>query len=315
MSRVVAITGAAGYLGQHLIPYLHKSSLDIDLFVALDVRKILSHPNIPLSSYKIDVREEFSTILENHGVTDLLHLAWLLTPVHNPKKAFNVDIEGTKNALIQADKAKVEYFLHTSSTLAYGAHPDNPYPLTESDSLRGNEKFHYSYHKALAERIIEDFKEKHPDTMRIGRIRPSAILSYDNQNFVAEILRAGWRTSYIMPHPNKDTPIQFLHIEDALQGFQIMLEQRLEGAYNICPDTDVTVGQIPQILQGRGFRVPLSVLKVLVWLQWKLRISRAPPAYLDFVAYPFVASNEKIKKVGFRPKFSTEETLLTLKKK
>jgi len=101
----------------------------------------------------IDVRNEFSSVLEEHGVTDLIHLAWILNPIHNTKKAFDIDIGGTKNALKQAYKANIDYFLHTSSTLAYGAYLDNLYPLTESNPLHGNKSFHYSYHKALGYKL------------------------------------------------------------------------------------------------------------------------------------------------------------------
>ncbi|MFX0125330.1 MAG: hypothetical protein ACFFAE_17005 [Candidatus Hodarchaeota archaeon] len=118
-----------------------------------------------------------------------------------------------------------------------------------------------------------------------------------------------------MPFPNEDTPIQFLHPEDALEGFKLMLDQRLEGAYNICPDIDVLVGQIPRILKGCGLKVPLRLLRALLWIQWKLRLSRAPPAYLDFVAYPFIASNQKIREIGYSPKYSTKEVLLSFKGK
>ena len=313
MSRVIAFTGAAGYLSQHLISYLFEFSSDIDHFVGLDIREISPQQGIPLTSYKIDVRDEFASILEEHSVSDLIHMAWIINPVHNPKKAYQIDIEGTRNALKQAQDANIDYFLHTSSTLAYGAHPDNSYPLTESDPLRGNKNFHYAYHKALAEGDIDEFLERNPTKMKIGRIRPSAILSNDLKNFVSEILRGGWRTFFLMPYPQKDTHIQFLHLEDALLGFKSMLDQRLEGAYNICPDTDVMVGQIPGILKGRGVRVPLRILKGLLWVQWKLRVSQAPPSYLDFVAYPFVASNNRMKKLGYNPKYSTEDALLSLK--
>ncbi|MFX1282772.1 MAG: NAD-dependent epimerase/dehydratase family protein [Promethearchaeota archaeon] len=315
MSRVIAVTGASGYLGQRLIPYLFQSSSDIDHFVAIDIRETSLLSEIPLSSYKIDVRDEFSSVLEENGVTDLIHLAWIVNPIHNKEKAFQVDIQGTENTLKQASQASIDYFLHVSSTLAYGAFPDNPYPLTESSPLQGNETFHYSYHKALAERIVNEFREDFVNNMKIGTIRPSAILSHDLQNFVADILRGGWRTFFLMPFPNKKTPIQFLHLEDALQGFKIMLDQRLEGVYNVTPNKDVTIGEIPKILEGRGLRVPLRILKSLLWVQWKLRLSRAPPSYLDFVAYPFVASNYKIKSKGYSPRYSTIETLRSFQNK
>ncbi|UCG03885.1 MAG: NAD-dependent epimerase/dehydratase family protein [Candidatus Heimdallarchaeota archaeon] len=315
MTRVIAITGAAGYLGQHLIQYLNRVCSDIELFVAIDIQKIAYFPEIPLISYKIDVRDNFFSVLEDHGVTDLIHMAWILNPIHNVKKAYKIDVEGTKNVLKEGSKANVDYFLHTSSTLAYGAHPDNPYPLSESDPLRGNQKFHYSHHKVLAEQVVDEFRTKNNNNMKIGKIRPSAILSYDSENFVANILRGGWRTFFLMPYPNEDTPIQFLHLKDALEGFRFMLDQRLEGVYNVCPNTDVLVGQIPRILNGRGVKVPLRLLKGLLWIQWKLRLSQAPPAYLDFVAYPFVASNQKVKNLGYSPKYSTEEVLLSFKGK
>jgi nucleoside-diphosphate-sugar epimerase len=107
------------------------------------------------------------------------------------RKLIRYDIEGTKNVLKEANIAKIDYFLHTSSTLAYGAHPNNPYSLKESDSLRDNQNFHYSYHKALAEHLIDDFASKYIKDMKNGKIRSSAILSYDIINFVADILRGG----------------------------------------------------------------------------------------------------------------------------
>ncbi len=315
MSRVIAVTGAAGFLGQRLISHLYDNLVNIDHFVALDIRKISLPKHIPCTSYEYDIRNDFTKILVENSVTDLIHMAWMLKPVHNVKKAYSVDIKGTKNVLQIAYDAKVNYLLHTSSTLAYGAHPDNPYPLRESDPLRGNKNFHYPYHKALAEKMIQEFQQTHPDCMKIGISRPSAILSYEVKNYISEILRGGWRTFFMMPYPNKDTPIQFLHLKDALSGFKFMLENQLEGPFNITPDIDVTVGEIPKILEGRGFYIPLQILRTLLWLQWKLHISEAPSGYLDFVAYPFVASNEKIKELGYVPEFSTIDALLSLKRK
>ncbi len=313
MSRVIAITGAAGYLGQRLIQHLYKTMADVDHFIGLDIRKIDFHSQIPATFYEFDIRNDFVEILEKNDVTDLVHLAWALKPVHNVKKAYSVDIEGTKNVLTSAYNANIKYLLHTSSTLAYGAHPDNPYPLIESDPLRGNKNFHYPYHKALAEKIIDEFVDIHPNCMKIGRIRPSAILSSELRHYYGEILRARWRTLFMLPYPNKDTRIQFLHVNDALNGFKLMLDKRLEGPYNITPDTDIKIGEIPNLLNKRGFQVPLHILRALLWLQWKLRLSEAPSGYIDFVAYTFVGSNKKAREQGFKPEFSTKDALLSLK--
>jgi UDP-glucose 4-epimerase len=314
MSRVIAVTGAAGYLAQHLMRHLYKNLSEIDHFVGLDIRDGNSDGKFPATYHQTDILDLKADVLEEHGVTDLIHMAWTVTPSHNTKKAYKIDIEGTTNVLEEAERAGVKYFLHTSSTLAYGAHSNNPVPLTENHPLRGNKNFHYSYHKMLVEQLLDDFEANYDGSMHIGRIRPSAILSPDLKNYIAEILKGGWRTFFLMPYPEPKTPIQFLHVDDAIQAFTLMIKNRLQGAYNATPNLSVEVGDISDILDGRGVHLPLKLLKVLLWFQWQLRLSQAPPSYLDFVAYPFVASNEKLSKEGFRPKYSTKECMTTLKK-
>ena len=314
MSRVIAVTGANGYLAQHLMEYLYQSFTDIDHFVGLDIRSVNSDQKIPASYHQMDILGLKAELLEEHGVTDLIHMAWTVTPSHNQKRAYKVDIEGTKTVLREAELAGVQYFLHTSSTLAYGAYPDNPIPLTEDHPLRGNKEFHYSYNKMLVEQILDDFEANYNGSMLIGRIRPSTILSSDLKSFFTGILSGGWRTFYLTPYPDPKTPAQLLHVDDAIQAFTIMVEKRLQGAYNATPDHSVAVGDFASILGGRGMRLPLKVLKGLLWVQWIFRISEAPSSYLDFVAYPFVASNEKLAKEGYKPKYSSEECLKTIKK-
>ncbi|PWI47771.1 hypothetical protein CEE45_10340 [Candidatus Heimdallarchaeota archaeon B3_Heim] len=313
LTRVVAITGAAGYLAQHLIQNFAKQLPDCDLLVGFDVKKSIQKVDFPFEYRQMDILNLSAEVLQEFGVTDLIHMVWTVTPSYNTQRAYNVDIHGTKHVLMQAAEAGVEYFLHTSSTLAYGAHLDNPNPLTESHPLRGNKEFHYSHHKLLAEQLIDNFKENSITDMRIGRIRPSPILSADLDSYVTTILQGGWRTFFLMPHPNPKTPIQFMHIDDAVQAFYLMVSKRLEGAYNATPNQSVPVGDIPRILNGRGIHIPLRILKLLLWCQWKLRLSEVPAPYLDFVAYPYVASNEKLRAEGFDPKFSTEETLNSLR--
>ena len=314
MSRVIAVTGAAGYLAQHLMEHLYNNLTGIDRFIGFDIRSVNSNNNFPATYHQMDILDLKAEILLEHGVTDLIHMAWTVTPSHNQKMAYKVDIEGTKAVLRETELAGVQYFLHTSSTLAYGAYPDNPIPLTENHPLRGNKEFHYSRNKMLVEQILDDFEANYEGSMLIGRIRPSTILSHDLKNYIAEILKGGWRSFFLMPFSDPKTPIQFLHVNDAIQAFNLMVKKRLQGAYNATPDYSIKIGDIPKILKGRGVQIPLKMLRVLLWCQWQLRISQAPASYLDFVAYPFVASNEKLSKEGYQPKYSSEESVKLLKK-
>ncbi|MFW9778028.1 MAG: NAD-dependent epimerase/dehydratase family protein [Candidatus Heimdallarchaeota archaeon] len=317
MGRVIAVTGISGFIGSQLIPFLHETVPEIDQFIGIDIKRFSSSLDLPLITYKHDIRNPFHEILLEHSVTDVVHLAWTLTPDHDLTRAYSVDIGGTNSVLDSSMEANIKYLLHTSSTLAYGAHQDNPPILTEEMPLRGNKAFHYSLHKALAEELIENFEANNPHrSFKIGRLRPAPILSPGLRNWFAEILQGGWRTMFIQPYPRGETKIQFLHIRDALQGFGLMLRDRLSGAFNLTPNDDdggVRMGEIPSLMNNTGFRVPLSLLRFIVWIQWKLRISRGPPGYLDFVAFPFVASNEKLKRMGFQPMYTSREAISLFK--
>ena len=52
-----------------------------------------------------------------------------------------------------------------------------------------------------------------------------------------------------------------------------------------------------------------KILSFLLRIQWFIRMSEAPVGYLEFVTHPFVATSDKIKEKGFKPKFTTRDAL------
>ena len=45
---------------------------------------------------------------------------------------------------------------------------------------------------------------------------------------------------------------------------------------------------------------------------WKTHLIEVPPGFVHFKKYRWILSNEKIKKdLGFKPKYSTEEALMS----
>ena len=59
----------------------------------------------------------------------------------------DINVSGTENVLSACVEANVSRLIYTSSTTAYGFHPDNEVPLTEESSLRGNDDLIYSKNK------------------------------------------------------------------------------------------------------------------------------------------------------------------------
>ena len=71
-NQVVAVTGASGYLGSRLL--LHLEDQDLEKLVGFD----LNPPPNPIHNivrYRMNVKDSIETILRNHRVTTVIHLA------------------------------------------------------------------------------------------------------------------------------------------------------------------------------------------------------------------------------------------------
>lgn len=74
MSRVIAVTGATGYLAQHLMGYLYQNLNDIDHFIGLDIISVNSEQKFLATYHQMDILDLKAEMLEEHGVTDLIHM-------------------------------------------------------------------------------------------------------------------------------------------------------------------------------------------------------------------------------------------------
>ena len=131
------ITGGSGYIGSRLIARLLERE-DTDRIVICDVRPPRAFS--PKTEYReLDVRDAAGVreLLETERPDALVHLAFLLNPIHDEQAMYDIDVNGTHNVLEAASAAGVEHVLVTSSTTAYGAFPDNPVPITEEWPVRG----------------------------------------------------------------------------------------------------------------------------------------------------------------------------------
>ncbi len=129
------ITGGSGYIGGRLIDLLTQRE-DTEV-VILDLRP----PAVPRPRtrfVRMDVRDPgIRTLLETERPDALVHLAFVLNPIRDEYKMYDIDVNGTQNVLDAAAAAGVQQLLVASSTTAYGAFPDNPVPLTEEHPVRG----------------------------------------------------------------------------------------------------------------------------------------------------------------------------------
>ena len=299
------ITGGSGYIGSRLVEHLSERE-DTERIVVCDVRPPqVMRPKVEFQHLDVRDREAARSLLERVKPDALVHLAFILNPVHDEHFMYDVDVNGTHNVLEAAGKAGTEHVLVTTSAVAYGAFPDNPVPLTEDDPVRGVAAFSYARDKTESDRLCQLWAAKYPDrTMTI--VRPCVVFGPSVDNY---LVRLWTRQPFQVDVGNMENEIQFVHEDDVADGVIRLLEGRHEGAFNVAGDGQMAIRETAELSGQPIRRMPLWLYRLLGKILWGLRLSEAPPGQIDYAIYPWLVSNDRLKQVaGWKPRYTSRET-------
>ncbi len=305
----VAITGAAGYFGQRITERLEGNEA-CDKIVGISRRKF-EHSFKKLDYYRMDVRsEELKQLFGKYEIDAVVHLAFVVNPIHDAKEMNSIDVEGARNVLEAAKQAGVKKVIMTSSTMVYGAWPDNPEFLTESSPLRSHPKYYYSKDKVEVEKMCGVFKKQNPD-MIITILRPCLVIGPNVNHFYSRLVN--WP---VLPLVGGNNPgIQFVHENDIGRAYEFFLTNDIGGTFNIVGDGTMKWKEIIGAAEKRAVKMPGFIVYPILSLMWKLHLTESPPEILDFIRYRWVASGDKARKAGFTPDYNSKEALYTFLKK
>ncbi|UCD85303.1 MAG: SDR family oxidoreductase [Deltaproteobacteria bacterium] len=303
--KTVAITGISGYIGRKLWKLLDKDP-EVDKIIGIDVKEP-GGTSDKLKFHRMDINDPaLGERFAEEGVDAGVHLAFIVDPIHDSELMRKVNIDGTRNFLAACEKAEIKLILATSSTSAYGAYPDNPVPLHEDSPLRGNEDFQYGREKREMESICNKYREEHSGINFII-VRPCIVMGPEVNNYISQtFLRRG----YPLPQ-DYDPEYQFVHDEDVAGAMEFLLKNGKGGAYNVTGDGIMKLSEVLELAGTKPRSISFRWAYWLAGLLWKLRIAPSDPGIVNYIAYPWVASNEKIVKLGYRFKYNSKEAFLS----
>jgi UDP-glucose 4-epimerase len=157
-------------------------------------------------------------------------------------RQLSVNVEGTANAVA----ARPGRFVFASSAAVYGAHPDNPVPLTETDPPRPNPECAYAWQKLEAERLATD-------AAPTAVVRVSAVLG---PHADVRVLRAAQGYRAVVPAVDAPQALQFLDEDDAAAGFLAAGMMPATGTWNLATADWLDASDIARISGGRVVRLP-----------------------------------------------------------
>jgi UDP-glucose 4-epimerase len=299
------ITGGSGYIGSRLVERL-ASAEGTERILICDVRP----PRVfrPLTAFaQLDVRDAagVASVIASERPDVVIHLAFILNPMHDEAAMYSIDVGGTHNVLEACSASGVGQVLVTSSSTAYGAFPDNPVPLTEEHPVRGVPDFEYARDKAESDRLCQLWALRHPDRV-MTIVRPCIVFGPSVDNYIVRLWTSQpFQADFGLPDPG----IQFVHEDDVVAALVELLERRLSGAFNVAGDGVMPAAECATLVGLPRRRIPLRVAWRLASVMWKLRRSETPPGNLHFAIHPWIVSNEKLKReTSWRPRYSSRET-------
>lgn len=300
--KVVALTGADGFLGKRLLLRLEDDP-EVARVRVLDVRC----PDLDLKKtefHRIDLTrptsdQEMAAALL--GADALVHLAFLQRPVHNTAWAHELESAGTMLVLNACAEAGTPRLVVGSTTLVYGPSATNPNFLTEDHPFPAHASCAFLDDKVEAERQVRRFREKHP-RVRVTVLRMAPIVGPTVRNMVT-----GYLDRRVAPVAMGFDPLlQFLHEDDAVDALRLALDSEASGEFNI-----VGGGVIPlsQALRAAGCvraPVPHRVARSVASALWTAQISRTPAGLTDHLRHLCVADGGRAQRMlGFTARHST----------
>jgi len=308
-ARVVAVTGAASFLGANLIGLLEEDER-IDRIVAVDV-KAPSTAGPKTRTYEVDFTQptteaRLAEILAAERADTVVHLAFLSSPSHATAWAHELESVGTMHVLVAARHAQIRKFVMWSQTLLYGAHPSNPNFLSERHPLRAPSREPFFADKLEAEKEAQKFAQRSQGSV-VTVLRTAPILGPTVHNYLTRYL-----SRKIVPTMMGFDPLlQCVHEVDAIAAFKLAIDRDVAGTFNIVGDGVLPLSTVIKLAGRIAVPIPHPLAEPLGGIAWIAQIAEAPPTFLKYLRFLCVADGQKAKtRMGFRPAYTTREALL-----
>ena len=249
---------------------------------------IKKYPNYVFIKFKDDIlnKSKVDKWIKNSKFNKIIHLAAKVPTAYvnsNYLIAKKTNYQGTKNlinSIIKFKKDNFKWFFFASTSHVYKMRKKK---IRENDQLNPSSK--YGYTKFLAEKFL---KKKFPFKICIARIfsltHPKQHPSYAIPSIYRKIKK---NNNKLVVLDNLNHNRDFCHIEDVCSAINLLCKKEIEGIYNIGSSKKISLKSIASYFaKGKNLKF----------------IDNKFPTTI-------VAEISKIKKIGFRPKFSLKKIL------
>ena len=260
MAPTIALTGATGFLGRHIVRSLvGRGARVIGVVRNPDKVPALARDGVELR--RADLAEP-DRLAEGFAGADVVVSNAALLPVRNWRRAdhLRTNVRGTENVITAAAAAGVRRVIHVSSVSAYARGASGrigeDHPLLDEDA--GPLTPAYGLSKALAERRAWRLAGEHG--IALTTLRPCLIYGAFDSNFMPIFAALAGLPVTVMP---AYTSLPMVYVGDVADAVALAVENATAAgrAYNLAGD-DITLWEFFEAWREAGGRAARVVVPI-----------------------------------------------------
>jgi nucleoside-diphosphate-sugar epimerase len=299
---VVAVTGAAGGIGYALTVRL-AASPKVRRVIAIDGRR----GDIAGVTWRVaDVRDP-AVAGRLAGVDVVVHADLDLAPDSDARQRRAFNVRGAQTVLTAAAAGRVGRVVLLSSTMVYGARPDNPVPLPEDAPLAAEVDSSVAGDLLEIEQLARRSPRSNPGTA-VTVVRPAALVGDGLDTLVTRHFEAPRLLAVKGCAPRW----QFCHIDDLTSALEFAVGGGIDGQFAVGCDGWLEQAAVEQISGLKSIELPARLTFGTAQRLHRLGVTRAPAMDLRYVVYPWVTDCAALRAAGWRPRFENAEALRVL---
>jgi NAD dependent epimerase/dehydratase len=303
--KTVLVTGAAGFIGSHLVQQLLEAGAEVRAFVhynSMNSRGFLDNlskrEQKAIDFFMGDLKDPHFVLQACTGADIVLHLGALIAIPYsykNPTDVIQTNVLGTLHVAQAVTRLGIPKLVHTSTSETYGT--ARYVPMDENHPLQGQSP--YSASKIAADKVIESFYCSY--NLPVVTVRPfnsygprqsmrAVIPTIINQSLYESDISLG----------NTQATRDFTYVEDTARAFlhAAVNDKGIGEVINAGSSFEISIGELAEKIKKLvGRDIPIRVKKD------RLRPSKSEVDRL------FSNSDKAYQLLGWRPKVGLEEGL------
>ncbi len=260
----VAVCGAGGFIGGHLVKYLQANGVDV--VRAIDIKPLEEWYQVSddVENLIADLKDKDNCYKAARGATAIFQLAADMGGmgfIENNKALCMLSVLTTTHMLMAAKDSGVKRFFYSSSACVYNGDKqkdENVVPLKEEDAYPALAEDGYGWEKLFSERMCRHFEEDFGLECRVARYHnvygPHGTWDGGREKAPAAICRKVLEAKASGKHEieiwgDGNQTRSFMYIDDCLKGTVAITESDIHYPINLGSSELVTINQLVDIVE------------------------------------------------------------------